>query len=140
MSNDATTVEVSKMLCIVAWYFLPARKNNKQQKGIYIMRIYQLYSVLNGENHYTTYVGTDREVAFSSGGNNSRIRVWIHGTYVEDYSYESGKWALIHDRTKEIEEGFERMKEDEEKTQQRLENIRKALADYEQMFAVLKAE
>ncbi|MCM3790313.1 hypothetical protein M3221_18200 [Domibacillus indicus] len=54
------------------------------------MRIYQLYSVLNNENHYTTYVGPDREEAFDSGGNNARIRVWIHGTYAEDYSYGSG--------------------------------------------------
>lgn len=60
MNNDATTDEISEMLCIVAGRFLPDQKNNKQQGGIYRMRIYQLYSVLNDGNHYTTYVGPDR--------------------------------------------------------------------------------
>lgn len=104
------------------------------------MKIYQLYHVMSDGNHYTTYVGPDREAAFlDSGLNNARMRVWINGTFVEDYSHETGEWTLTHDRTDELAEGFERMKEDEEKTQQRLENIRKAIADYEQLVAVLKA-
>lgn len=63
-----------------------------------------------------------------------------NGNYIKDYSHESGEWALEYDKIKKLKEYDERLKEDGEKTQQRLENIREAIANYEQMFAVLKAE
>lgn len=63
-----------------------------------------------------------------------------NGNYIEGYSHESGEGALEYDRTKKRKEYDERLKEDGEKTQQRLENIREAIANYKQMFAVLEAE
>ncbi|WNS82263.1 hypothetical protein RRU94_16125 [Domibacillus sp. DTU_2020_1001157_1_SI_ALB_TIR_016] len=62
-----------------AYHYPLHRIVNSKEELIYIMRIYQLYHIMNGGKPYTTYVGTDREEAFNSGGNNACIRVWVNG-------------------------------------------------------------
>jgi hypothetical protein len=98
------------------------------------VKIYQVYYILKPMPEYTTYVGTDRAVAFAHDGDN------VHGHEVESYRHTGDEWILEHNATERIKKEIAEWTVDMEKTKPRLENEQKAIAVHKQGLAVLTSE